>query len=212
MDTASHPADLLRVSGLERRFGTRVVFRDVEFSLQEGDRLILRGPNGSGKSSMLRCIAGVLEPTRGSVTIAGLRAGTVAARERVGAALAQDRSFYLRLSGRANLSFFARLRLPSKTAAVTAVRELEEELELAPILDQRMASCSTGMLQQVAFARALLGDPSLLLLDEPTRSLDDAAVERFWGALDRRPHCAAIVATHRHEDFAHGGRTLDLGS
>jgi simple sugar transport system ATP-binding protein len=88
---------------------------------------------------------------------------------------------------------------------------LVEELEIEDIVRQRLDGCSTGMLQQVAVGRALLGEPSVLLLDEPTRSLDVAAVERLWGALDRRPGVAALIATHRSEDLARCGRLIDLG-
>jgi ABC-type multidrug transport system ATPase subunit len=68
------------------------------------------------------------------------------------------------------------------------------------------------MVQQVAIARALLGGPSLMLLDEPTRSLDDAAVERLWTALDRRPDMTLIVATHRREDVERCERHIALGA
>lgn len=196
---------------MERRFGDAVVFRALDLALDRGERLIVKGANGSGKSTLLRCVAGVLRPSAGAVSIEGHAAGTVRARALVGASLAQERSFYLRLTGRENLLFFARLRLPSKKAAAREVRRLEEELVLEEVLPRPMTQCSTGMMQQVGLARALLGDPPLLVLDEPTRSLDTAAVDRFWGALERRPGCAAMVATHRTEDAAHGMRTLDLG-
>ena len=76
----------------------------------------------------------------------------------------------------------------------------------------RVDRCSTGMVQQLAFARALLGEPELLLLDEPTRSLDEAAVERVWAALASRPSLALIIATHRHEDIERCERHLALES
>ena len=76
---------------------------------------------------------------------------------------------------------------------------------------RRLDSCSTGMLQQLAFARALLGEPELLLLDEPTRSLDVDAVDRLWAALAHRPAVAVLVATHRREDLDRCGRILDFG-
>lgn len=212
MDEPGREDEILKVDGLERRFGERVVFRDVGFALGPGETLIVRGPNGSGKTTLLRCIAGTLAPTRGSISVEGHPAGTIGGRTRVGVSLSQERSFYLRLSGRDNLLFFARVRLESKKLAAAAVRSLEGELELDAILDRPMASFSTGMLQQVAFARALIDEPPLLVLDEPTRSLDDAAIDRFWGALERRRDRAVVVVTHRHEDFPHGGRMLDLGS
>lgn len=202
--------NILRVEGLERRFGDELVLRGVDLVMGAGDRVIVRGSNGSGKSTLLRCIAGVLRPSAGDVLVGGRPAGSIAARAVLGASLSQDRSFYLRLTGRENLLFFARLRLRSKRKARDSVRELEDELLLESILDRPMATCSTGMTQQVGLARALIGDPPLVVLDEPTRSLDDEAAERLWGALERRSRCAAIVSTHRHDDFPHG-RALDLG-
>jgi ABC-2 type transport system ATP-binding protein len=130
----------------------------------------------------------------------------------LGTSLSQERAFYLRLTARENLLFFGRLRLGSKKLAARAVGALEEELLLGSILDRRMAECSTGMVQQVGIARAFLGDPLVAALDEPTRSLDEAAIDRFWAALERRPEIAAIVATHRAEDATHATQTLDLGS
>ena len=169
-------------------------------AVEPGRRVALWGPNGSGKSTVLRCVAATLIPTAGSVQIAGYRAGDMPARRLVGASLSQERSFYLRLSGRTNLLFFARMRYDDRRVGVRSVDALIEELELADIAAQRVDRCSTGMVQQLALARALLGDPVVLLLDEPTRSLDADARGRLWGALQRRPQAAALIATHLDED------------
>jgi ABC-2 type transport system ATP-binding protein len=207
---ASAPA--LTTRGLTRRFGAVEALPPIDIELDRGARLALRGPNGSGKTTLLRCLAGTLIPSAGEAWIGTHPAGSLAARERLGASLAVERSFYLRLTGRANLLLFARLRHRSAGAARRQVDALIEELELEEIAGRRLDACSTGMVQQVAFARALLGDPQLLLLDEPTRSLDRDAVERLWGALDRRPELAVIVASHRPDDASRCGRSLDLGS
>ena len=191
---------MLSIESLNRRFGQREVVRSLDLAVEPGQRVALWGPNGSGKSTVLRCVAGTLLPSAGSVRINGHEAGELAARRLVGASLAQERSFYLRLSGRANLLFFARMRYDNRREGARSVDALIEELEIADIAAQRVDRCSTGMVQQLALARAFLGDPMVLLLDEPTRSLDADARGRLWGALQRRRRSAALIATHLDED------------
>ena len=202
---------ILSVQQLSRRFGTRDVLRSLDLEVEAGARVGLSGPNGSGKTTLLRCLAGTLIPSSGEISIGGYRPGTLEARRLIGVSLSQERSFYLRLSGRANLRFFSRLRWDSERTASRQVRELEEELEITELASLRVDRCSTGMIQQLAFARALLGRPKLLLLDEPTRSLDDDAIKRFWAAIERRAGTALIVATHREDDLKHCEERLDLG-
>ncbi len=211
MNQASHAQPTLAIRALRRRFGEQEILGGLDLTVGPGDRVALLGPNGSGKTTMLRCVAGTLEPTGGSVRICGHRAGSVEARRLIGVSLSQERSFYMRLSGRANLLFFARVRGRSGRAATQIVSNLEDELELHEILAERADRCSSGMLQQLSLARALLADPPLLLLDEATRSLDEAAVARLWVALDRRSATAVMLATHRKEDVEGCDVALDLG-
>ncbi len=201
---------VLAVRGLRRRFGEHEVIRRLDLTLDQGERIALVGANGSGKSTVLRCIAGTISPSGGTVSVSGHDPASLAARRLIGVSLSQERSFYLRLSGRENLIFFARLRGYSRRAADRVVAELEEELELRDILAERADRCSTGMILQLAFARALLGNPPLLLLDEPTRSLDAEAVERLWRVLDRRPSTAVLIATHREDDIDRCDSTIRL--
>ena len=210
-DTTIATRAALAVRGLTRDFGTFRAFGPIDLEVAPEERIALRGPNGSGKTTFLRCLTGTLTPTAGEALVGGDPAGTLPARRRVGASLSVERSFYLRLSGWANLLFFARLREDSESAARGQVEALVAELELEDIVRRRLDSCSTGMLQQLAFARALLGEPELLLLDEPTRSLDVDAVDRLWAALAHRPAVAVLVATHRREDLDRCGRILDFG-
>jgi ABC-type multidrug transport system ATPase subunit len=192
---------VLTIDRLRRWFGDHVVIAELDLELEPGRRVALQGPNGSGKSTVLRCVTGTLAPSAGTVTVAGHEAGSVAARRLTGVSLSQERSFYLRLSGRENLIFFARLRGYSLRTARRMIAELAEELELGRFIDERADRYSTGMILQLAFARALLGDPPLLLLDEPTRSLDTGAVQRLWEAIDRRPDAGLLIATHREDDL-----------
>jgi ABC-type multidrug transport system ATPase subunit len=206
----SHDSTLVMIRGLRRTFGEAVVLDGLDLALAAGERVALRGPNGSGKTTLLRCLAGTVKPTAGEVRVGGHVAGTLRARRLLGASLSQERSFYLRLSGRENLRFFARLRGLAAREATAAVSRVEEELELAAIASQRVDRCSTGMVQQLGFARALLTEPALLLLDEPTRSLDDGAIGRLWQALERRPATAVLIATHRAEDAERCDRQVHL--
>jgi ABC-type multidrug transport system ATPase subunit len=205
------PRDIaLLIEGLARRFGSREVVRDLDVSLTPGERLALCGPNGSGKTTILRCVAGTVTPTTGQISVFGHTAGSRDARRLIGVSLSQERSFYLRLSGRETLLFAAGVRGISRPDAVRRVAELEEELELEAILAQRVDRCSTGMVQQLALARALIGYPAVLLLDEPTRSLDTKAYDRLWSAVEARRHLTLVLATHRHDDIRRCHRRLDL--
>jgi len=207
---APPPRESLLIERLGRRFGEREVLRDVDVSLPRGERLAVCGPNGSGKTTILRCITGTVTPTAGRIAVFGHKAGSREARRVIGVSLSQERSFYLRLSGRENLLFAAGVRGIRRLQAIERVAAIEEELELSTVLAQRVDRCSTGMVQQLAFARALIGDPAVLLLDEPTRSLDTQAYDRVWAAIDARSHVTLVIATHREDDVLRCNRRLDL--
>ncbi|MGH2837428.1 MAG: ABC transporter ATP-binding protein [Thermoleophilaceae bacterium] len=210
MPVATSAQPLLSIRGLSRRFGKQEVVNNLDLDVSAGERVALKGPNGSGKTTVIRCISGALVPTTGEIRVEGHPAGSGAANRLVGASLSQERSFYLRLSGRENLLFFAQLRHSTRARAVQQVEALVEELEIAHIAAKRLDRCSTGMLQQMALARALLGSPTVLVLDEPTRSLDEGAIARLWSALDRRPDAAVLIATHRPDDLDHCNRQIDF--
>jgi ABC-type multidrug transport system ATPase subunit len=201
---------VLEVDGLVRRFATGRTIGPFSLSLAKGERVSLTGPNGSGKSTILRCVVGTVEPTEGELSVAGHSGGSLEAKSCMGVSLSQERSFDLRLTGQSNLVIYSRLRHETKVDAQESVRALVAELALEEIVPLRVDQCSTGMVQQLALARALVGEPSLLLLDEPTRSLDEEAVERLWGALERRPQTAVVIATHRQEDIARCDRRVSL--
>jgi ABC-type multidrug transport system ATPase subunit len=202
---------LVEVRELRRAFGGKLVLDGLDLTVRRGERVALLGPNGSGKSTTLRCVAGTLRPSSGTIEVAGHPAGSIEARRIVGVSLSQERSFYLRLSGRQNLRFFARLRGLGSAGAERAIDDISRELEMGGFIDGIAATYSTGMVLRLAFARALLGEPALLLLDEPTRSLDEQAVALLWSAVDRRPHTSVLIATHNEHDVARCSASIRLG-
>jgi ABC-type multidrug transport system ATPase subunit len=201
---------VLNIDGVTRTFGERVIFSDLSLSVAPGERVALRGPNGVGKTTLLRCIAGTLTVSGGVIRVAGHVAGSFEARRSIGLSLSQERSFYMRLSGAENLRLFAGVRGFSRRTARVRVNELIDELDLAEIAAQRCDKCSSGQLQQLSLARALLQEPALLLLDEPTRSLDGDARVRLWAAVGRRTEMAVVCATHVDHDLSELGRHVSL--
>ncbi|WP_326554513.1 ABC transporter ATP-binding protein [Micromonospora sp. NBC_01813] len=200
---------MLRLTGAGRAFGHHPVFSGLDLAVPPGTRLLLSGGNGSGKSTLLRCLAGALALSTGRALVAGWPAGSLAARRLVGAVLAPEQGLYGRLSGHDNLMLVARIRLPAREAA-SAVAGLEEEFDLGEYVHVPVHRCSAGMRARVSVARALLGGPPVVLLDEAGRSLDDAARKLLWAALDRRPGLTCVVASHLAEDRSRCQQVLTM--
>ena len=192
----------LEIDALHHHFGQHVVLTDLNLHAKTGERIAIRGPNGSGKTTLLRCIAGTVIPTLGSIRIAGHEAGSLDARRVTGVSLSQERSFYMRLSGRENLLLFARLNGLGKGAAAKRVDETRRRAR-APRADvPARGPLLFGQLQQLAFARALVGNPELVLLDEPTQVTGRRGPSPPLG----RPH-APTPARRRDSDAPRRGRT-----
>ena len=158
---------LLAANGVSRRFGRLEVLHPCDVELGAGDALALVGPNGAGKSTLLSILARALEPSTGTVT------GVA----RVGWS-PQRPALYGRLTPRENLELFARLE-----GGRGVVDELLTELDLGR--DVQAATLSVGMRQRLNLALALLGSPQVLLLDEPTASLDAPRRELLWQRVER---------------------------
>jgi ABC-type multidrug transport system ATPase subunit len=203
-------APLVRVRSVRCVLGGRTVLQDVAIEVRAGERVLLHGPNGAGKTTLLRCLAGVLPISSGRITIAGHRAGTPAAGAVLGVCLYPEGGLYPALSGRDNLLFAARVAGRGR-AAGRAVAGVESELGIEEFAGGPAGRYSAGMRARVGIARALVGGPRVVLLDEPTRSLDVEGRALFWAALRARPGLAVLIASHLSEDAENCDRRLGLG-
>jgi ABC-type multidrug transport system ATPase subunit len=160
---------------------TAVALAGISLELKEGEALALLGANGAGKSTLLRILATLLLPTRGSARVAGYDAVRQPSevRRRLGYHAGTDHGFYARLTGRENLRFFGELNHLSPSAAIQRVTRLAEQFSLGEALDRQVRTLSSGTVQRLSLARALMHQPKVLLLDEPTRSLDAIAAMEF---------------------------------
>ena len=180
------------------------VFADLNFSLDVGERLAITGANGCGKTTLLKILVNLILPTAGSIELIGSRNPSWVP--------ASDQSFYSRLTGRENLLFFLSLQKISKSEITRRIDFWSEHLALKESLKTPYYLCSSGMKQSLALARGLVNDPAVLILDEPTRSLDPKASLELIDSLKNLPGTKTIVfSTHSLEEAkALGTRSLNL--
>lgn len=193
----------LRASGLGRRFGSLWAIRDLDLEVRRGEVLGLLGPNGGGKTTTVRLLTALIEPTEGRAWVDGLdvteRSEEV--RARVGI-LTETPGLYEKLSATANLDFFGRLY---GLEAATRADRIERYLRLFDLWERRddlAGTFSKGMKQKLAIARALLHDPAVVFLDEPTAALDPEAAYVVREAIEtlRRAGRTIVLATHNLDE------------
>jgi ABC-2 type transport system ATP-binding protein len=179
--------EALRAEALSKAYGARRALQDVSFSAAPGELLAIIGPNGAGKTTLLQIIAGALAPTTGTISVDRRDVGWVP----------QQPAIYSKLSVRENLRLFARLE---KVLDVDAtIDRMLEQAGLADRADDTVATLSGGNQQRVNVVVGLLGDPAVLLLDEPTSSLDPRQRERLWefvSGLARDGGTTVVYSTH----------------
>jgi ABC-type multidrug transport system ATPase subunit len=190
---------ILRAHAIAKRFESRAILREVNLSIGPGEGVLLSGANGSGKTTFARILATLLQPDRGQLELDGapLAANRTAARRSIGFATHRP-LLYLGLTPVENLVFFGEL------AGVSRAREravaLLDRFEMGPFRDTPLVNFSRGMLQRIVLSRALLGDPAILILDEPYAGLDDegvAILNRLVGEARGRGAGALVIAHDR---------------
>lgn len=184
----------LRVENIRKRLGGRAVLGGVSLTCEDAGAFVLLGKNGAGKSTLLRVIVGILEPDEGDVRLFGesITGAHVAGRRRLGyVPEAGDAPPYLTV--REFVSLVAALK-----RAAFPPQSLVERLGVGPILAQRIGSLSLGQRRRACLLSALVGDPWLLVLDEPTNGLDPDGIAALRDLLCERTHggAATLLATH----------------
>ncbi|MCS4490570.1 ABC transporter ATP-binding protein [Corynebacterium sp. ES2775-CONJ] len=198
------PAPALSARGLAKSFrrGSIHAVRGISFDVQEGEVVGLLGHNGAGKTTLIDLIVGLTSPTAGSIEVYGLKPRQAIARGLVGAMLQNGSLLPI-------LTVSETLRMVQATYSQhLPLEEILEICELNELASRKVAACSGGEQQRVKLAIALLGDPHLLLLDEPTTAMDPSARQKLWDALERFAARGKTVLFSTHylkeaEDFAH---------
>ena len=198
-------SDAIRVQSISKTYpGAPPVraLQPVSFTVGAGEMVVVLGPNGAGKTTLFKILATLLKPDSGEAWVAGIplvRARDV--RTQIGVITDPDRSFFWRLNGRENLRFFVAAYDLRGNAFDQRMDELIETLGLAEFIHRRVGSLSSGQRGRLALARALFHRPTVLLLDEPTRSLDPAAAGDFMHLLGNylreHPQASVLLSTHR---------------
>ncbi|WP_297632087.1 ABC transporter ATP-binding protein [uncultured Clostridium sp.] len=187
---------VLEVKSLKKKLGKREIIKDITFSVEEGEVYGFLGPNGSGKTTTIRMIVGLIKQNEGTVEICGkdLDRRREEALANVGAVV-ENPAIYKFLSGRENLMQIARVRKVSKEE----VQELIGLVGLKDRIDDKAKRYSLGMKQRLGIAAALLGNPKLLILDEPTNGLDPSGIIEFRELIKKiakEKKVAVFVSSH----------------
>lgn len=193
---------LVALSGLDVKLGGATVLTGVDLTIEAGEIVTIVGPNGSGKSTLLRAIVGAVKPSAGTITRApGLRIGYVPQK--------------LQIDTRLPLTARRFLDLPDRVSDTEAARLLAEA-GAEGLADRQMADLSGGQFQRVLLARALKGDPQLLILDEPTQGLDQPGASAFYKLIEtvsRDLGCAILMVSHElHVVMAASDRVICLNA
>jgi ABC-2 type transport system ATP-binding protein len=189
-----HPAVLLE--GLTKRFGPVTAVRDLDLRVEPGEVIAFLGPNGAGKTTTIDMMLGLARPTAGRIAIFGRTPADAIAEGRIAAVMQTGgllKDLTVSETAAMTASFFPRTR---------PVVEVLQRAGIAEIADRRVAKCSGGQQQRLRFALALLPDPDLMVLDEPTTGMDVEGRRDFWSAIraDARAGRTVLFATHYLEE------------
>lgn len=188
--------DAIALRAVCKQYGSETVVRDVSLNVQPGESLVLVGHNGAGKTTLMKLMLGLTRPSAGEVEVLGgnpVLRSAVAQRTALGY-LPESVAFYEAMTGREVLAFYARL----KSVPVADCERLLQLVDLAAAAKRRVGTYSKGMRQRLGLAQAMLGQPRLLFLDEPTTGLDPSLRQHFYQLIDElhKQGVTSIISSH----------------
>lgn len=196
---------MIEVSSISKSFKKCDALKDISFNVNDGEILGLLGENGAGKSTLLRILSTMLTPTSGEATINGydLISQQKEVRKSVGVLFGSEVGLYDRLTARENLEYFANLNGMLGEAAKERIDQLADQFAFREYADKRVSTFSRGMKQKVAIARAIVHDPSVVLLDEPDSGLDFIASRIVFDFMElcRSNNRCIIFSSHSMENI-----------
>jgi len=187
---------VLEIKGVKKKLGKREIIKGIDLSVEEGEIFGFLGPNGAGKTTTIRMLVGLIAPNEGEISICGhnVQMEKEKALKNVGAVV-ENPELYKYLSGRENLMQIARIRGVSKEE----IQDLIEIVGLKDRIDDKVRKYSLGMKQRLGLAAALIGNPKLLILDEPTNGLDPSGIMDFREVVKRSAKekgMAVFISSH----------------
>lgn len=193
---------IVDLTHLVKKFGKQTVLADINLTVAPGAIVGLIGPSGAGKSTVIKTTLGMEVADGGQATVFGQVMPNRQLLNRIGY-MAQTDALYEALSARENLKFYAQMKGIAKNEMKASIDHVAEVVDLTPDLDKRVSNYSGGMMRRLSLAIALLGEPELLILDEPTVGIDPALRRQIWQELGRiRDEGRAILITTHVMDEA----------
>ncbi|MCC5825682.1 ABC transporter ATP-binding protein [Alkalimonas sp.] len=187
---------VIACSGLSKSFGQKAVLKQLDFKIETGAPVALVGANGAGKTTLLSLLCGYLTPDQGQIQILGQKPGSVKLKGRLGA-LPQDAQFDPDFSLARQLQWLARLQGMTASKANTETERVLALVDLTAEAGLKVAQLSHGMRKRLAIAQALLGEPELVVLDEPTAGLDPLHAKALRDCIQQHStHCTFVISSH----------------
>lgn len=202
----------LIVEKIGKNFGEKKILRDISFELSPGKSAAIVGPNGSGKTTLVRIICGLIRPSAGKVKyIEGDKQIVTQEFYKAIGLVGPYLELYEELTARENLMFFAKMKRVSNIS--DKISSLMERLNLTGREDDQVRTYSSGMCQRLKYVFALIGDPKILILDEPTSNLDSDGIDRVYDIMnEQKKNNILLIATNDQMDLQYGDFQIEVTS